>query len=409
MADKSARAKNNKVVRTKNKRKILSLIHIRKQASIDMLVSASSLSYPTVFGIVKELTLQGVLEKQGYAPTTGGRQASYYSICANYYYTIGIHIYVKWISLTISTIKGGIVYEMQNTGDFHAVSDDDLVQKVSLMIDSAITATRIDKDKFIALKICSADQSPACLHISAYRGLSSSVDMHHITTEIERTTGIRTNHVSEKVVLNFMERTNYVYSKLESFIHIVFEHGLELSVYRKSSDHADITELNGCFGHTTIIPDGAPCSCGCSGCIETYCNGRGLYGYYQSLIQDQNITIDSFEEMAEIGVFYTILHRCRMQDPFALQAMDYMLSLLGISIANLIKTLGIGTIVLSGFFTSSDSVLKDNLEQYIRDNFPKNCLQDVQVIIGMVSLEDCSYGACLIENDEHLKNFDFID
>ena len=69
------RNQNNKSVRSRNIKRILLLVKDLEPVSLDTLVQKSSLTYPTVLGIIKQLEKDAHVENIAYAPTTGGRQA----------------------------------------------------------------------------------------------------------------------------------------------------------------------------------------------------------------------------------------------------------------------------------------------------------------------------------------------
>jgi glucokinase len=101
--------------------------------------------------------------------------------------------------------------------------------------------------------------------------------------------------------------------------------------------------MAGEIGHITLIPDGRPCSCGNTGCLEMYASARGIVQSYQekaigSVPADvlKAITSEKVYQAAQAG------------DPAARHAMKEMGRMLGIALAGLINTFNPEMIVLGG-------------------------------------------------------------
>ena len=100
--------------------------------------------------------------------------------------------------------------------------------------------------------------------------------------------------------------------------------------------------MAGEVGHITLIPDGRPCGCGNTGCLEMYASARGIVQSYREAsgmteaAQASSVTSEMVYQTARNG------------DPVALHVMKEMGRLLGIGIANLINIFNPQMIVLGG-------------------------------------------------------------
>ncbi len=84
------------------------------------------------------------------------------------------------------------------------------------------------------------------------------------------------------------------------------------------------------LGHTTVIPDGRPCTCGKRGCLETYVSIRGIKETYHNLAvayQQKEIpdTENSLRLMAQLA---------HDNDPVALQTYEETAKIMGVAMAN---------------------------------------------------------------------------
>ncbi len=96
--------------------------------------------------------------------------------------------------------------------------------------------------------------------------------------------------------------------------------------------------MAGEIGHQTVDPDGQPCSCGNTGCLETYASYTGLAANYRRRTGRSEDELSGLELAA----------RARRGDADARQAFADMGWALGVTFANLINLLNPTWIVLGG-------------------------------------------------------------
>ena len=100
--------------------------------------------------------------------------------------------------------------------------------------------------------------------------------------------------------------------------------------------------MAGEVGHMTLIPDGRPCGCGNTGCLEMYASARGIVRSYREATGMTEATQASEVTSA------TIYEAARNGDTVAVRVMKDMGRLLGIGIANLINIFNPQMIVVGG-------------------------------------------------------------
>jgi len=100
--------------------------------------------------------------------------------------------------------------------------------------------------------------------------------------------------------------------------------------------------MAGEIGHMTLIPDGRPCGCGNTGCLEMYASARGIVQSYREA-SGITETTQASEVTSEM-----VYRAARNGDSVALQVMKDMGRLLGIGIASLINIFNPQMIVLGG-------------------------------------------------------------
>ena len=101
--------------------------------------------------------------------------------------------------------------------------------------------------------------------------------------------------------------------------------------------------MAGEIGHMTLVPDGRPCSCGNTGCLEMYASARGILQSYQEELR-KGSTPGVVREMTAEHIYQA----AQAGDPIALRVMKDMGRMLGIGLASLINIFNPEMIVLGG-------------------------------------------------------------
>ena len=99
--------------------------------------------------------------------------------------------------------------------------------------------------------------------------------------------------------------------------------------------------MAGEVGHMTIVPDGRPCGCGNTGCLEMYASSRGIIMNYQEALRTED------RDRGEV-TSAKVYQAARDGDPSALAAVRQMGRSLGIGIANLINIFNPEMVVIGG-------------------------------------------------------------
>lgn len=101
--------------------------------------------------------------------------------------------------------------------------------------------------------------------------------------------------------------------------------------------------MAGEIGHMTLVPDGRPCSCGNTGCLEMYASARGILQSYQEEC-GKGSTTGLFQDLTAERIYQA----AQDGDPIAQRVMKDMGRMLGIGLASLINIFNPEMIVLAG-------------------------------------------------------------
>jgi len=99
--------------------------------------------------------------------------------------------------------------------------------------------------------------------------------------------------------------------------------------------------MAGEIGHMTLVPQGRPCTCGNTGCLEMYASARGIV---QSYVEALGKSADSLKQITSEQVY----EAARTGNKIAVQVMNDMGRMLGIGIASLINIFNMERVVIGG-------------------------------------------------------------
>ncbi|MBQ9473932.1 MAG: ROK family protein [Bacteroidales bacterium] len=118
------------------------------------------------------------------------------------------------------------------------------------------------------------------------------------------------------------------------------------------------------LGHNILIPGGRPCSCGRSGCLETYTSARGIVQTYKECCREAGVTAANEMSSREIGDL------ANSGDPIATETWNRVGNWLGIAMANAVTFSAPEAIFLMG----GPVKVGEPLMKPLRASFERNLL-----------------------------------
>jgi predicted NBD/HSP70 family sugar kinase len=124
----------------------------------------------------------------------------------------------------------------------------------------------------------------------------------------------------------------------ESFIYIMHRTGVGSAVFIDGKLYDGMFGNSGYLGHTCVDIHGERCECGNRGCLELYCSRRAIIREYNLRAVEAGRT-----SCRDLAAIYDLSDA---EDPLATEVLTRSGSILGVGIANMIKTFDIYRVVL---------------------------------------------------------------
>lgn len=362
-----------------NRSKIYQYIYRNKLTSKLQIVQDLQMGLSTVSQNLNLLENEGLIEKNGYFDSTGGRKANAIQIVSDFRISIGVGILKNMFHITAIDLYGNTVYTdtipltYSNTAAYY--------QQITDKVKDFIEKNQYPEDKILGVSI-------------ATQGITSPDNTTVIYGNIMNNTGMRLKDFSRHLPYPchlehdsksaaFLELWNH--PELDSAVVFLLNRNLGGAIITNHQIHQGCSMHSGTIEHICVNPDGPLCYCGNRGCLETYCSAN-------SLEQASGMTIKEF---------FPLLRE--KKSPQLIQIWEDYLKHLAFAMKNLNLVID-APIIISGYlapyFTEEDT---DYLLEQINSMTPFE-LEKEQLLVGTHGQYTPAIGAALFYVKEFIHS-----
>ena len=362
-----------------NRSKIYQYIYRSKLTSKLQIVQDLQMGLSTVSQNLNLLENEGLIEKNGYFDSTGGRKANAIQIVSDFRISIGVGILKNMFHITAIDLYGNTVYTdtipltYSNTAAYY--------QQITDKVKDFIDKNQYPENKILGVSI-------------ATQGITSPDNTTVIYGNIMNNTGMRLKDFSRHLPYPchlehdsksaaFLELWNH--PELDSAVVLLFNRNLGGAIITNHQIHQGRSMHSGTIEHICVNPDGPLCYCGNRGCLETYCSAN-------SLEQASGMTIKEF---------FPLLRE--KKSPQLIQIWEDYLKHLAFAMKNLNLVID-APIIISGYlapyFTEDDT---DYLLRQINSMTPFE-LKEEQILVGTHGQYTPAIGAALFYVKEFIQS-----
>lgn len=362
-----------------NRSKIYQYIYRSKLTSKLQIVQDLQMGLSTVSQNLNLLENEGLIEKNGYFDSTGGRKANAIQIVSDFRISIGVGILKNMFHITAIDLYGNTVYTdtipltYSNTAAYY--------QQITDKVKDFIDKNQYPENKILGVSI-------------ATQGITSPDNTTVIYGNIMNNTGMRLKDFSRHLPYPchlehdsksaaFLELWNH--PELDSAVVLLLNRNLGGAIITNHQIHQGCSMHSGTIEHICVNPDGPLCYCGNRGCLETYCSAN-------SLEQASGMTIKEF---------FPLLRE--KKSPQLIQIWEDYLKHLAFAMKNLNLVID-APIIISGYlapyFTEKDT---DYLLEQINSMTPFE-LEKEQLLVGTHGQYTPAIGAALFYVKEFIHS-----
>ena len=362
-----------------NRSKIYQYIYRSKLTSKLQIVQDLQMGLSTVSQNLNLLENEGLIEKNGYFDSTGGRKANAIQIVSDFRISIGVGILKNMFHITAIDLYGNTVYTdtipltYSNTAAYY--------QQITDKVKDFIDKNQYPENKILGVSI-------------ATQGITSPDNTTVIYGNIMNNTGMRLKDFSRHLPYPchlehdsksaaFLELWNH--PELDSAVVFLLNRNLGGAIITNHQIHQGRSMHSGTIEHICVNPDGPLCYCGNRGCLETYCSANSL---------------EQASGMA-IKEFFPLLRE--KKSPQLIQIWEDYLKHLAFAMKNLNLVID-APIIISGYlapyFTEDDT---DYLLRQINSMTPFE-LKEEQILVGTHGQYTPAIGAALFYVKEFIQS-----
>ena len=362
-----------------NRSKIYQYIYRSKLTSKLQIVQDLQMGLSTVSQNLNLLENEGLIEKNGYFDSTGGRKANAIQIVSDFRISIGVGILKNMFHITAIDLYGNTIctdtipLTYSNTAAYY--------QQLTDKVKDFIEKNQYPEDKILGVSI-------------ATQGITSPDNTTVIYGNIMNNTGMRLKDFSRHLPYPchlehdsksaaFLELWNH--PELDSAVVFLLNRNLGGAIITNHQIHQGCSMHSGTIEHICVNPDGPLCYCGNRGCLETYCSAN-------SLEQASGMTIKEF---------FPLLRE--KKSPQLIQIWEDYLKHLAFAMKNLNLVID-APIIISGYlapyFTEEDT---DYLLEQINSMTPFE-LEEEQLLVGTHGQYTPAIGAALFYVKEFIHS-----
>lgn len=266
----SEKGLTNISVKKINRSKVYQYIYRKKITSKLQIVQDLQMGLSTVSQNLNLLEQDGLIEKNGYFESTGGRKANAIQIVSDFRISIGIGILKNMFHITAVDLYGNALYT--NTIPFPYSNTPDYYKQVTDKIKEFIATNQYDEEKILGVSIATQGITSPDHSTVLYGNIMNNTGM--ILEDFSRYLPYPCYLEHDSKSAAFLEL--WKHPELDSAVVFLLNRNLGGAIITNHQIHQGSSMLSGTIEHICINPDGPLCYCGNRGCLETYCSANAL-------------------------------------------------------------------------------------------------------------------------------------
>ena len=266
----SEKGLTNISVKKINRSKVYQYIYRKKITSKLQIVQDLQMGLSTVSQNLNLLEQDGLIEKNGYFESTGGRKANAIQIVSDFRISIGIGILKNMFHITAVDLYGNALYT--NTIPFPYSNTPDYYKQVTDKIKEFIATNQYDEEKILGVSIATQGITSPDHSTVLYGNIMNNTGM--ILADFSRYLPYPCYLEHDSKSAAFLEL--WKHPELDSAVVFLLNRNLGGAIITNHQIHQGSSMHSGTIEHICINPDGPLCYCGNRGCLQTYCSANAL-------------------------------------------------------------------------------------------------------------------------------------
>ena len=348
------------IARRYNRAQVLNRLRVQGSVSRATLAKQTGLTRSTISRIVDELIDENLIYEGESISVGRGRPGILLSLNAQGGAAIGLEIGVNFISILLTDFLSNPIWRKRITlGE--GLEYEDYVNEAEKLIQIAIE------------KIRKQNLSLKGIGIAVWGLVSNQDNLIHFAPNLKWRDVSLGNKWQDKYQVQVITENDanasalgeYYFGagkELDNFIYLSMDIGVGSGIISKGHLFRGAGGYAGEIGHVTIDPDGALCSCGRKGCLETKVGRSVIVQNYRELSKIDEVNLEKIIQRGEAG------------DKFAKKIFEEAGEYLGLGIGHYVNLINPQGIILGWSLGQAYDMLLPGIEKSLK----KFCLSDLR-------------------------------
>ena len=353
-----------------NRNKVYQYIYQKKETSKLQIVADLQMGLSTVSQNLNELENDGLIIRNGYFESTGGRKAQIIRIVEDFRISIGLGILKDMFHIVAINLYGDVI--AADTIEFPYENSDTYYSALAENVDQFIQKHQYTPENIEGISIATQGIISPDGTVVTYGDIMGNTNMQLSDFSSRLPYPCHLEHDSKAAA----DLELWSHPEFDSALIILLNQNLGGAIITNHEVHQGKNMRSGLIEHICIDPDGPQCYCGNRGCLETYCSANALRAAAGMPIQE----------------FFNILHTT--QAPTLLQIWKNYLYHLAFAIRNLNLIIDAPVIIsgaLAPYFKEADILY---LQKKINEHTLFQMSND-QIVVGNHGQYTPAIGAAL--------------
>ncbi len=253
-----------------NKNQVYRIIYDHRTIAKSDIASQLHLSLPTISQFITELEEDGLVSKNGFFKSTGGRKPSIFSCVGDAQIAIGVELIKEHFQIVAVDLYGNIF--CQNTYCIPFSNEESFFQQFGASIESFIQEHAISREKILGIAVALQGLVSYDGTAMTYGKILKNNDLTIESFNRYCSFPILLIHDSEAAATDALWNSH----DIKDALFLSLSRNIGGAIIINHQIHWGPVYPSGLFEHMTIVPNGAECYCGKRGCLEAYCSVKNL-------------------------------------------------------------------------------------------------------------------------------------
>lgn len=253
-----------------NKEKVYQYIYKERQTSKQQIVQELNMGLSTVSQNLNALEQEGLINRDGYFESTGGRKARIIQIISDFKIAIGVGILKNMFHIVAVDLYGEAVAKEIISIDY--IDTDEYYTKVADEVEKFINKNNYKREQISGVSIATQGIISPDGESVTYGKIMDNSDMRLSDFADRLSYPCRIEHDSKAAA--DLELWNH--PELDSAVVFLLNRNLGGAIITNRRVHQGMSMHSGSLEHMCINHDGPICYCGSRGCLETYCSVNSI-------------------------------------------------------------------------------------------------------------------------------------